>query len=138
MSAFLMSDLTLSRMAASIRSFLRREPKLLLMKQFSALGYNLETAQGEEKLAKAFFTLNAEAFASQFHEPIPTEFDYQLTWPTPNDCQLLKWVDCWLYQCAERNVPKHKLYRLMNEQLVRCLLRSIVLLLPAYDQAKWS
>jgi hypothetical protein len=47
-------------------------------------------------------------------------------------------MKCWLYQCAEGDVPERELYTFFADVVEKYLLRKIVYNLPEYDQAEWA
>ncbi len=94
-----------------------------------------------EKLANAMFQLNCDGVTARYgtgeaEKFRPLNFRYQ-----PEICysrvQVLKSLQCWMYQCCEGDVPKTKLYRFF-EEVENYLALKIVMNLPEYDKAKWG
>ncbi|MFW6282960.1 MAG: hypothetical protein ACOC1P_02815 [Minisyncoccales bacterium] len=54
-----------------------------------------------------------------------------------NIFQVLKSVQCWLYQCAEGDAEKKPIYKLMQD-IEKILLNTIVSGLEGYKEAKWN
>ena len=50
--------------------------------------------------------------------------------------QLLKSLQCYLYQCSEGDVPERELYKELTE-FKYCLMGYIIRKQPEYDEAKW-
>lgn len=53
--------------------------------------------------------------------------------------QMFKSLRCWLYQCAEGEIPeKSVLYRVFNEKISRFLAMRIIEDMFEYDRAEWE
>jgi hypothetical protein len=53
--------------------------------------------------------------------------------------QMFKSLKCWLYQCAEGEIPeKSILYKVFSHEIVRYLALRIVEETPEYDEAEWA
>jgi hypothetical protein len=53
--------------------------------------------------------------------------------------QMFKSLRCWLYQCAEGEIPdKSVLYRVFSQKIVLYLALRIVGEMPEYDAAEWG
>lgn len=141
MSAFLVSAQTINHIVASI-SLIAKESATQgvgqLPRAFAQAGFDTNQAGWEEQLAKAMFALNARAVAQRYHEPEATGFTYRRVAWLSNRYQLLKSINCWLYQCTEGDVPKQSLYQLFTNGVVRWLLESIVYKSPQYEAAAWD
>ena len=53
------------------------------------------------------------------------------------DIQVLKSLQCFLYQCTEGTIPKRKLYKTLRD-IERVLINDIISKLPEYDKAEWG
>jgi hypothetical protein len=137
-SAFIVSERTINYIVASISWVLRTEHRPHLVKSLADIGIDTSADHWEEQLAKAMFVLNARAVAHRYTEPAATGFTYHWVPPLKNLYQLVKSIDCWLYQCAEGDVPENPLYQLFDKMIVPMLLRRIIYYSPEYDQAEWG
>ena len=140
MSAFMVEDQTINRVV----TWLTREVKT----QFSyidriARKYEVDLV-GEkwtEKLANAMFQLNCDGVNARYGEGEAEKFrPLNFTYKPEGDTfrvQVLKSLQCWMYQCNEGDVPQTKLYRFF-EEVENYLALQIVMDLPEYDKAKWG
>ena len=135
MSAFLVEDITINNV---VNWLVRELPNnYYLTEELKKMGYSVEEPG---KLAKDMFRLNltslkqrygsAEGFRELF-------FTYKSTYPVAK-IQVLKSLQCWLYQCAEGNVVRKKLYRFFDEVVKVYLMSNIIYDLPEYDTAQWG
>lgn len=140
MSAFMVDDSTINTVVNKLAfgrdlDWVRRELK--------EGGYDLEKCDEREMLAKDMFNLNVKGVNARYGEGEaeqfrPLDFKYRL-----NDCnitliQAYKSLSCWLYQCAEGDLPGDNfLYNLMDK-IKGYLAEHIVSSLPEYDKAKWA
>jgi hypothetical protein len=138
MSAFLVSMLTINRIVATISFLLRSESYSHVTEAFAAAGIDTAQTGWEERLAKAMFALNQDALNQRYGDPAEERFIYRHVPEWSNLYQALKSIDCWLYQCAEGNVPKRKLYQLFKTAVRVWLLELIVYRSTEYDQALWD
>jgi hypothetical protein len=140
MSAFMVEDETINR----IVTWLRREvstSRFAIDRLARKYRIDLVSSNWDEKLAKAMFQLNCDGVNQRYGEGeakrfrslnfrYKPEFDHSLV-------QVLKSLQCWMYQCCEGDVPKTKLYQFF-EEVERHLALKIVMNLPEYDKAKWE
>jgi len=140
MSAFMVEDQTINRVV----SWLKREvqtSRFTLDRLAREYEVDLTSENWDEKLAKAMFQLNCDGVnarygtgeAEQFR---PLNFTYK---PEGNTfrVQVLKSLQCWMYQCNEGEVHQTKLYQFF-EEVEHHLAVNIVMDLPEYDKAKWG
>lgn len=66
------------------------------------------------------------------------ELNYHYTPAHGSAVQVLKSLQCWLYQCREGNVVKKPLYRFFHDVVEPHLMGSIIRDLPEYEQAAWG
>ena len=93
-------------------------------------------------LAHAMFKLNIQAVDERYGvgkaaTSCPLDFQHQLVIP-PATIQVLKSLQCWLYQCSEGDVPNHPLYQFFDRIIARYLLEDIVYALPDWEHARWG
>jgi hypothetical protein len=140
MSAFIVEDKTINRVV----TWLTRE---VATHRFSldqrARKYDVDlTSDGwEKKLAYAMFQLNCDGVNARYGEGEAEKFRPQNFMYKPESyfslVQVLKSLQCWLYQCSEGDVPETKLYRFFKE-VESYLALKIVSELPAYEKATWG
>jgi hypothetical protein len=140
MSAFLVEDKTINYIVNWLRSekFLFSE----IPYKLKGLGFDMDKVDWEEKLGLAMFQLNISGVEARYGKGEAVKFrkmDYHYR-PTESDslAQVLKSLQCWLYQCCERNVPETKLYKLFDHDVRVYLMSKIIHGLPEYEQAEWG
>jgi len=88
-------------------------------------------------LGKKLIALNYKATNSRYNEKLEP-VSYKFDWLTNiSDVQSLKSAECLRYQCSEGNVPKTKLFKLLN-QLIHGMQNKIIHTITAYEQAEWG
>ncbi|MFA5932869.1 MAG: hypothetical protein WCV81_01225 [Microgenomates group bacterium] len=135
MSAFLVEDITINRVVNWM--ILELPNNYYLAEELKKMGY---TEGDPEKLAKDMFQLNIASLKQRYGSAEgfrDFDFTYKLTYPVTK-IQVLKSLQCWLYQCCEGNVVRKKFYRLFDEVVKVCLMKSIIYDLPEYDEARWG
>ena len=140
MSAFIVEDSTINRVVA----WLAREVStnhFTLHQLARKYDNDFVSNEWEEKLAKAMFQLNCDGVNARYGvgeagKFRPLNFTYQ---PVHNFSlvQVLKSLQCWLYQCNEGDIPMTKLYQFFAE-VENHLALKIVVSLPEYDKAIWG
>jgi hypothetical protein len=140
MSAFMVEDTTINYVV----NWLRRN-----MEQFSRIPHKLKELDFDtsvpgwaEKLDQAMFQLNIEAVDARYGNGEAAKFrqlDYRFehTDAVPF-VQVLKSLQCWLYQCNERDVPATALYGLFHDDVQVYLMTEIIDTLPEYRDAYWG
>jgi len=140
MSAFMVNDKTIN----SVVTWLTREVSTshFTMDQL-ARKYNVDLVSDkwDEKLANAIFQLNCDGVNARYgngeaEKFRPLNFSYQ----PEHDfslVQVIKSLQCWLYQCCEGEVRQTKLYRFF-EEVENHLALKIVMELPEYTKAEWG
>jgi hypothetical protein len=106
------------------------------------LGIDTEKQNWREKLGQAMFLLNFDGVESRYGKGEAKTFrqlnyQYQYTQEVPL-VQVLKSLQCWLYQCLEGNVPDTKLYKLFDHDVQLYLMEKIIDQMPEYRKAKWG
>jgi hypothetical protein len=140
MSAFLVEDKTIT----NIVNWLRREQFLFseIPYKLKGLGFDMTRVEWEERLGLAMFQLNISGVEARYGKGEAVKFqkmDYHYR-PTESVslAQVLKSLQCWLYQCCEGNVPETKLYKLFDHDVRLYLMSRIIRQLPEYEEAKWG
>jgi len=95
----------------------------------------------EEKLGQAMLELNIKAVNIRYADKSAAKFrqlDYSYKSVFAREIQVLKSMQCWLYQCAEGDVPNDPLYRYFEEVVAPRLMYKIINRMPEYDRAEWG
>jgi hypothetical protein len=140
MSAFLVEDKTINY----IVNWLRSERFLLseIPYKLKALGFDMDKVDWEEKLGLAMFQLNISGVEARYGKGEAVKFrqmdyHYRRTLSAPL-AQVLKSLQCWLYQCNEGDVPTTALYGLFDNDVQLYLMTEIIDALPEYQNAYWG
>ncbi len=140
MSAFMVEDRTINYVV----NWLRREIESfsLLPKKLKELRIDPNEAGWAEKLGQQMFQLNIAAVDSRYGSGQAATFRtldyrYQVTEPVPL-VQVLKSLQCWLYQCCEGGEPASVLYTLFDTDVRVYLMSKIISMLPEYEDAYWG
>lgn len=89
-----------------------------------------------EDLANAFLYLNKLATDGRYRkEHLVSVMKFERE--EASETQVLKSMECLRYQASEDDIPKHKLYKLLNN-LINTLKTIIIDRLPEYQKAEWS
>jgi hypothetical protein len=140
MSAFMVADETINR----IVTWLAREVSthhVLAERLAKDCAIAVGSDKWEEKLAQAMFQLNCDGVNARYGEGEaeqfrPLHFTYK-TEPYTSLIQVLKSLQCWMYQCCEGNVPQTNLYKYF-EEVEKHLALKIVRGLPEYNKVTWG
>ena len=148
MSAYMVEDKTINR----IVNWLKREVfrnSYLKEKTEKVLGISVGSDKWAQTVGKALFKLNIDGVNDRYGEGEAQRFrklnyaylpDHPTTLYTSLGAriQVLKSMQCFLYQCMEGEVVKNPLYRLFREVVEPHLMSSIIHDLPEYDEAEWG
>jgi len=140
MSAFMVKDQTINRIVTWLKSEVATSHYTLdqLARKYDV---NLTSEKWDEKLAHAMFLLNCDGVNARYGEGEAEKFRLLNFTYQPeiyfSKVQVLKSLQCWLYQCCEGDVPKTKLYQFF-EEVEKYLAVQIVMDLPAYQKASWG
>ena len=136
MSAFMVLDKTINR----VITFLKDDQE---SKWFRSEHYSLNSRHTDEEwaeLGQALFQMNIDGVDSRYGIGEAAGFrplDYKFSYEFATKIQVLKSLDCLLYQCSEGEVPKTPLFKALNDYS-NFLAHSIVGRLPDYDKAEWD
>ena len=140
MSAFMVEDETINR----IVTWLRREVStshFAIDRLARKYGVYLGSSNWDEKLANAMFQLNCDGVNARYGEGEAEQFRPLNFRHKPEVyfslVQVLKSLQCWMYQCCEGEVPQTKLYQFF-EEVENHLALKIVMDLPEYEKTKWG
>jgi len=136
MSAYMVEDHTINGIIAFI-GIVDRSRKTV----FEETGHNLLDPDGCRGLANAMAALNLQSIKARYpegwREMVGSVYTYIPADP-PEPVQAYKSLCCWLYQCAEADIPDESLLwatmvRVANEMSV-----AIVQASKEYEDADWS
>jgi hypothetical protein len=143
MSTFLVADKTIN----NIVNWLRREldetsGTIIIRQKLMELGIDPSISGWAEILGYEMFQLNIKAVNSRYGsgEAIkfrPLDYRYEVVEPAPL-VQVLKSLQCWLYQCNEGDVPTTALYGLFDNDVQLYLMTEVIDTLPEYQNAVWG
>ena len=140
MSAFIVADKTIN----NVVNWLQREIDhlSLIPDKLQKLGVDTTEDGWAERLGYAMFQLNINAVDARYGNGEAKKFRkldyrYQVTIPVPL-VQVLKSLQCWLYQCNEGDVPTTALYGLFDTDVQMYLMSKIIDTLPEYQHAEWG
>jgi hypothetical protein len=142
MSAFIVANKTIN----AIVNWLRRDADLdrfsRIPHKLKELGFDTSKAGRAERLGYAMFQLNVIAVDVHYKNGEagklrPLDYRYEVLEPVPL-VQVLKSLQCWLYQCNEGDVPTTALYMLFDNDVQLYLMNEIIDTLPEYQNAYWG
>ncbi len=90
-----------------------------------------------DRFGVELYALNAAAMSQRYHEPVETPDYHFRPLARPTLLEQYKALSCYLYQCAEGDVPKRPAFERMVDVAGR-LARQIVGALPEYQRAPWD
>jgi hypothetical protein len=142
MSAYIVADKTINNVVNWLRRDMDREQFSLIHHKLTKLGFDTGTSDWVERLGHAMFQLNINAVDARYGNGEAEKFRkldyrYQETVPVPL-MQVLKSLQCWLYQCCEGDVPETELYGLFDRDIQMDLMGKIIGILPEYQNAVWG
>jgi hypothetical protein len=142
MSAYMVADKTINNVVNWLRRDMDIERFSLIPHKLTEIGFDTGTSGWAERLGYAMFQLNINAVDARYGNGEAMRFRqlnyrYQVTVPVPL-VQILKSLQCWLYQCCEGAVPETALYKLFDKDIRLCLMSKIIARLPEYEQADWG
>jgi hypothetical protein len=142
MSAFMVEDTTIN----IVVNWLRRDVDLdrfsRIPHKLTELGFDASVPGWAEALGYMMFQVNIQAVDSRYGSGEAGKFRklayrYQISEPVPL-VQVLKSLQCWLYQCCEGDVPQTEIYKLFDRDVQMFLMSKIIDTLPEYQQAEWG
>ena len=94
-----------------------------------------------QRLGDDLINLNARGTGQRYQDGKMLVTLYRFKWDdkhkTPNKYQVLKSMECLLYQCSEGDTDETELYRFLSE-LIDCWMSFIIDKIPEYKAAKWD
>jgi hypothetical protein len=140
MSAYMVRDETINRVITWLSWEITRSD-WLKRKVDEELHLDLSKSNWEEELGHAMFQLNIDGVNERYGEGEAQKFrklNYHYTPAHGSNIQVLKSLQCWLYQCMEGEVIKKPLYQFFDIVVEPHLMRSIISDLPEYNRAEWG
>ena len=147
MSAYMVADETINRVVR----WLSREvyqSSYLKEKVEKTLGITTDSDAWADTVGKAMFQLNIDGVNDRYGDGEAKKFrklnyTYVPAQPTTiynvsTKIQVLKSLQCWLYQCTEGEVVKKPFYQFFQEVVEPHLMSSIINDLPEYQAAEWG
>jgi hypothetical protein len=147
MSAFMVADKTINRVVNWLSRDVDRS-SFLKEKVEKAFGVSTDKDGWIETVGKAMFQLNIDGVNDRYgngeaQKFRPLNYIYTPGHPTTiynlsTKIQVLKSMQCWLYQCMEGEVVKNPLYQFFDIVIAPYLMSSIISDLPEYQRAEWG
>jgi hypothetical protein len=140
MSAYLVEDKTITRVLDYLAWEVIKDPTL---RQKVEEKTHLDTANTSwtQTLGQRMYELNIQAVIDRYGEEDRRRFIHNAYHYAPvhgSRIQVLKSLQCWLYQCAEGETTEDPLYQFFDRVIERRLTNSIIRALPEYEQAEWG
>jgi hypothetical protein len=134
MSAFIVEEITINKIVNYLAYRRNIEHIQIILKE---AGYDLTTLEGREKLFNHLYSMNIQAVNQRYEEANKREpYKYRIISSYP--CiQVFKAFNCFMYQCAEGEIPKSDLYKFMSK-VEGLVARHILTNMPEYDKAYWG
>lgn len=104
-------------------------------------GHSVEYAENhyEEEIYKLLYSLNLKAYNARYKEKGEFIPDFVESAPRfTNNFQIIKTMQCWLYQCNETDdVTESDFYKII-ETVVNIYMKYVFMHLPQYEFAVWG
>jgi hypothetical protein len=140
MSAFMVADTTINYIVNWLRREIDRLP--VISQKLKAAGFDTSTSDWAERLGYAMFLLNIKAVDTRYGNAQAEKFrklDYRFEHTEAVSLvQVLKSLECWLYQCCEGEVRETALYTLFGSDVRLYLMSKIIDGMPEYEEADWG
>jgi hypothetical protein len=140
MSAYMVADETINRVVEWLSWEITRS-QWLRDKLEKASGIDTSAYKWAEALGKAMFALNIAGVNDRYGNGEAGEFrklNYHYAPAHGSEIQVLKSLQCWLYQCTEGEVVTKPLYRFFQDVVEPHLMSNIIADLPEYRTAEWG
>ena len=142
MSAFMVADKTINNIINWLRRDVEQDRFSQILHKLTELGFDTGKSGWAQRLGYAMFQLNIIAVDARYGTGKAVKFrtldyHYEVIDPVPL-VQVLKSLQCWLYQCNEKDIPTTALYGLFDNDVQLYLMTEIIDALPEYEQAYWG
>jgi hypothetical protein len=142
MSAFMVNDTAINYVVNWLRRNRDQFSFSVIPHKLKELGFDTSVAGWAERLGYAMFQLNINAVDARYGNGEAAKFrklDYRFEHTEAVSLmQVLKSLQCWLYQCNEGAVPETELYGLFDTDVQMFLMGKIITSLPEYEEADWG
>lgn len=95
------------------------------------------TGYDAHKIYRKLFIMNLRAYNGRYNDNVKEFAKYAPSLPPSDLLQLYKYMECYLYQCAEAPVYDTPLYNVI-ENLAGRLAKTIIRSLPQYEDKEWT
>lgn len=134
MSAYIVDAKTINRFVSFLS--LDRDAVWEQRRIQELMAVNVESDAG--LLGARCFYLNVSAVNQRYEEKTSiTELGYRYQYEQADIFQVLKSLQCWLYQCSEGDVPESALYQILRDYADH-LAHRLVNRMPQYKAAEWG
>ena len=145
MSSWIIEDKTINKLVNFFVTcaYSKEEYKPEVTREINKFGYNLEYDENEKNpdannLGQRMKVLNKKAWNYCYNEKGDFGlFKHDENINEYNIYQILKSLDCFLYQCLEGDIPKDNLYKTLKN-ISKILTNHIINNLEDYKKAKWE
>jgi hypothetical protein len=140
MSAYIVADETINRVVEWLYWELDKSP-WLRDKLEKASGIDTSAYKWAAELGKVMFQLNIAGVNDRYGDGEAGKFrklNYRYAPAHGSEMQVLKSLQCWLYQCTEGDVVSEPLYKFFQNVVEPHLMSSIITNLPEYQAATWG
>jgi hypothetical protein len=140
MPTYIVDDATINKIVSYLYAKAAGGDTSIVSLGLVRMGYDLSDLLYIERLADAMFNLNVAAIKERFGEaegegfPLPS-FTYIFTPAT--QIEVIKALECWMYQCTERDIPGSELYKAMAATYF-LLCKDYIHQLEEYEAAPWG
>jgi hypothetical protein len=135
MSAFLVEERTINKILTQLDARIRQSE---WFKEKVELDVDFGEADWKTKLGQSMLDLNQISLAQRYGDA-KRELIYKFQTAHCSPIQAYKALRCWLYQCAEGDIPEtSKLYNAFDKIFGPAIAQFIIERTPEYDEADWG
>lgn len=88
-------------------------------------------------LYRVLYNMNARSMNERYGDEVTTPEETPKFYPNASAVQLLKTIECYLYQCSEGNIPSDPLFKAI-EEVSRLIKDAIINNMAEYQSANWN
>ena len=143
MSSFIVEDKTINRIINYVYWMNSSEiNKEFILEKLKSVGISVNNDEEMQKFGEKLIKLNCKAVSQRYDKKINQkaidEYEFKnIDLVDRTEIQVLKSLQCFLYQCMEGTVPETKLYKVLRE-IADNIMDSIINKLPEYEKAEWG
>ncbi len=139
MSAFLVGKKTIDRILSFVSAECRKST-FFVRELSEKLNVDVSDSYWRDTLGQKMWDLNQLALGYRYgYEKADLKYFFNDVSGFTNQFQMFKSLKCWLYQCAEGEIPeKSLLYRVFSHEISLFLAVRIIQDTPEYDAAEWA